>query len=235
MDPELLATVRVQLERSGYKDIPDSILEEFTRRLQQDDEFAFSSTAPPVEDSPPKPVHKPRVVLERPPSPPEPQSHEAKQPAAGENVPANTSIRHKRSPTKQANQDDELASWSKRIQGIQAKAKTLDSQIQECRSVIADSPVKPHEVDVGLYFGTAGRPLDPYPTVKKNHAGGGGFIRPPPIRASRKPAGPKKSSGRRLLYEERFPDYVPGPEQRRDALRWEIRKKLAYSDPQYRQ
>jgi hypothetical protein len=93
----------------------------------------------------------------------------------------------------------------------------------------------PRHADVGLHAGGSGRKADPYAAQKRESAAGDGFIRAPPIRASRKPAGPKRESGRRLLYEERFPDYVPGPEKRRDELRWQLRKKLAYSDPKYHQ
>jgi hypothetical protein len=127
--------------------------------------------------------------------------------------------------------DEEIAGWKRRLRSIQKKAHDLDVQIQGCRQAVlkADNEVK----DVPLYFGTSERKRDPYPAVKSKVSGSGGFIRPPPIRASRRPAGPLKGKGRRLLYEERFPDYVPGPEQRRDKERWLIRQKLAYSDPKY--
>jgi hypothetical protein len=97
-----------------------------------------------------------------------------------------------------------------------------------------DPPTDKHGYqDVSLYYGTSERQLHPYPAVRKTVAGKGGFIRPPPIRASRKTGGQDAKKGKRLLYEERFPDYVPPPEKRRDDLRWKIRQQLAYSDPKY--
>ncbi|OHT01328.1 hypothetical protein TRFO_07550 [Tritrichomonas foetus] len=152
-----------------------------------------------------------------------------------------SSVNNSRSnlPTKKANntrkgpaninkdeEDEEIINWSKKIKSIQNKGQNLDDQMQQCRSAIIDPPTD--VADVPIYFGTSERKLDPYPTVKKKMTGG--FIRPPPVRSSRKAGGPK---GRRLLYEERVPDYVPPPERRRDALRWQIRQKLIYSDPKY--
>ena len=123
-------------------------------------------------------------------------------------------------------EDEEISNWAKKLKSIQSKAQSLDTQISECRKAIIDDEVD-DEKDIPLYYGTSEGKLDPYPTVKKKMSGG--FIRPPPVRSSRK-AGPK---GRKLLYEERNPDYVPPPERRRDALRWQIRQKLIYSDPKY--
>lgn len=122
--------------------------------------------------------------------------------------------------------DEEITNWSRRLKSIQSKAQNLDTQISECRKAIVDDQID-DEKDIPLYYGTSERKLDPYPTVKKKMSGG--FIRPPPVRSSRK-AGPK---GRKLLYEERNPEYIPPPERRRDALRWQIRQKLIYSDPKY--
>jgi hypothetical protein len=120
----------------------------------------------------------------------------------------------------------------KRLKTLQTKGRDLDAQIQECRSAIMDPPPNAQAEDVSLYYGTSERKLHPYPAVQKSVAGGGGFIRPPPIRASKRVGGSNK--GKRLLYEQRFPDYVPPPERRRDELRWKIRQQLAYSDPKYR-
>jgi hypothetical protein len=234
MDPQLLATVRAQLAKSGYTDIPDDLLEEFTRRLQEDDEFDFTPANPPPRTSPPKPAKKQKPPKKAPPPPDDSSSSaEDEPPPRAEPSPRKAPVKH--APSRHADSDDEIHGWAQRLQAIQAKARTLDSHIQECRSVIMDPPAGGRDTDVGLYFGTSERKLDPYPTVKRQYAGGGGFIRPPPVNASRKQPGSKKPSGKRLLYEERFPDYVPGPEKRRDDLRWEIRKKLAYSDPKYHQ
>lgn len=133
---------------------------------------------------------------------------------------------NKNSISSKYDDDEEISNWSKRLKSIQSKAQNLDNQISECRKAIVDDQVD-DEKDVPLYFGTSERKLDPYPTVKKKMSGG--FIRPPPVRSSRK-TGPK---GRKLLYEERNPEYIPPPERRRDGLRWQIRQKLIYSDPKY--
>ncbi|EAY16023.1 hypothetical protein TVAG_277890 [Trichomonas vaginalis G3] len=129
--------------------------------------------------------------------------------------------------------DEETAQWAKRIQDLRNKADQLDQNLQECRDIIMEDPPEDDgvEVDVPMYFGTSERKLDPYPAVKKELVGG--FIRPPPVKPNKKKGPVAAKKGRRLLYEERFPDYVPPPERRRDSLRWSIRQKLAYSDPAY--
>ena len=93
------------------------------------------------------------------------------------------------------------------MKDLNRKAKNLDHQIEECRSAIMEWPME--YVDVPLYCGTSERKLDPYPSVPNRN---GGFIRQPPIRSSRRSNSKKR---RKLLYSERFPDYVPPPERRR--------------------
>jgi hypothetical protein len=130
-------------------------------------------------------------------------------------------------------EEDEINQWSKRLKSLQEKGRHLDAQIQECRSAIMDAPTDDAVAhDVSLYYGTSERKLHPYPAVRRSVAGGGGFIRPPPIRSSKRIGGANR--GKRLLYEQRFPEYGPPPERRRDALRWKIRQQLEYSDPRYR-
>jgi hypothetical protein len=52
------------------------------------------------------------------------------------------------------------------------------------------------------------------------------------VKTSRKSFAAKKSS-KKLLYEERFPDYILHPDIRRNAYRWYLRQKLIYSHPDY--
>jgi hypothetical protein len=131
---------------------------------------------------------------------------------------------------------DELGQWLRRLKAVQAKVNGLESQILECRTAIIDpSADETSDKEVLLHSGTLQRRVDPYPAVGRRVSGGGGFIWPPCGRASRKPAGQRTKKRRRLLYEERFPDYVPPPERRRDQLRWRMRQQLEYSDPRYHQ
>jgi hypothetical protein len=231
MDPRLLETVRAQLEKSGYTDIPDSLLEEFTHRLQNDDEFSFTA-APPPSTSPPR-KSKPSKEPTPPPTsttntivhPPEPTPDPSR---------TRTSVSSQNS-LKKNDYDPEISHWSERIHAIQKKAGNLDSEIRGCKSSVIHSPrgSRSGGVDVKIYFGAAVKPSDPYPAVIREYASGG-FIRPPPVRASRRKWGSAQEPKKRLLYKERFPDYVPVTDNRRDELRWEIRKKVVYSDPKYR-
>lgn len=245
--------VKNQLLKLGYAPefVTDDMVDEFLLKLEEDDDFPVSPSKPKtsakkVPSPSPSPKAKSKVrspvrkVADPRPAPAELEYTDDEEYSEEAAPPPVKTVSAHRSPLKSPRKvhdddDDEITNWSKRIRDIQKRAKGLDSQIQECRSAIMDPPTDDIEVDIPLYYGTAERKLDPYPTVKKKQSGGGGFIRPPPVRASRKPAGPNKAKGRRLLYEERFPPYVPGPEKRRDALRWQIRQKLEYSDPRYHQ
>jgi hypothetical protein len=206
MDPEFLQAVRANLLSLGYKDLSDTLVEEFAQRLQQDEGLAPSPAAHREsvcgpEESEDEPEFRPTTVA----SPP----HKSGGRAAC----------------------DEIGEWSKRLRSVENKAHNLDSQIQECKAAILENQY----TDVPLYYGSAERGLDPYPAVHRKISGGGGFIRPPSVRASRRPTGKNAHNGKRLLYEQRFPDYVPPPERRRDALRWKIRQQIEYSDPRYHQ
>jgi hypothetical protein len=230
MDPEVVKAVKEQLLSLGYQDVSDALAEEFAKRLQEDEDFTLSIH---VRPSPPK---RP-VQLKRQP-PPQPDSSDSgseNEPLAAQSPPGKIASKPRCRPANGGeNESDEVSQWANRLRAIQAKGKKLDSQMRECQSALTDSPRDDHPYqDVSLYYGTSERQLHPYPVVPKSVAGAGGFIRPPPIRASRKAAGGDSRRGKRLLYEERFPDYVPPPERRRDDLRWKIRQQLAYSDPKY--
>lgn len=237
--------VKQHLLRLGYgpEMLGDEMIDEFIQKLNEDDDMPASPSKPsPAQAkrgspqakkalSPPRQTASPTKPSQRMRADPEDDEDDEDYDQPEKPPP-------RRSPVKSARRqhydDDELEGWSKRIGRIQQRGKDIDGLIQECRSTVMN-PVEDETVDVPLYWGTSERKLDPYPAVKKKVTGGGGFIRPPPVRASRRPTGSNKAKGRRLLYEERFPPYVPGPEKRRDALRWQIRQKLEYSDPKYRQ
>jgi hypothetical protein len=226
MDPEFLRVVRDNLHSLGYQNLSDSLVEEFATRLQDEGtHITWPSPRSHQRERPEEQVPK----SSGPDSAGEPERVES---------PRTAPKGLRKSPRKAAAEDDkdEVGEWSRRLKTIQAKTRGLDSQIQECRSaIIGPSADEPSYKDVPLYYGTSERGLDPYPAVSRRVSGGGGFIRPPPARAGRKPAGQRLRKGRRLLYEERFPDYVPPPERRRDELRWRIRQQLEYSDPRYHQ
>jgi hypothetical protein len=225
MDPSIVKAVRQNLLSLGYRDLSDSLVEEFAQRLQEDEGFTLSPQKPsPAEAEPRKrsaAPRKPAELISGSDSEPEDVPNaQSRAPAPGEK------------PLKVTfdTNDDEISEWSKRLKILHAKGQSLDTQIKECRSAIMDDPGDAVQ-DVSLYSGTSERKLHPYPAVQRSVAGGGGFIRPPPVRSSKRATGPSK--GKRLLYEQRFPDYVPPPERRRDELRWKIRQQLAYSDPKY--
>ncbi|EAY16686.1 hypothetical protein TVAG_066910 [Trichomonas vaginalis G3] len=251
--------VRKLLEEKGYKNIPPETLKEFMLSLNEEDEAESGELDVEEEEiheyRPLKkpPLKKSALPARREPikksnkSPPKPSIKAAAfeddddEPAPIRNASSNASPKresHKRaSPVRSSKpkqiDDDETEKWTKRIQELRNKADQLDQSLQECRDIIMADPPEDDgaEVDVPMYFGTSERKLDPYPAVKKELVGG--FIRPPPIKPSKRKGPPVPKKGRRLLYEERFPDYVPPPERRRDNLRWSIRQKLAYSDPAY--
>ena len=263
--------VRNQLQRMGFSDVTDEMLDEFLAHLREDDDVSGSpqqskkrSSPTKLSQSPKQQTKKNTTLSKQSPlkrskqpdtdseddydriddenEPPSAQptragkqiqtrfsSSTAQKRTTSTNPVTSSSSTTKRKVPAQVDrdeEDDEILNWSRRLKAIQAKAQTLDTQIQECRSAIIDPPTE--EANVPLHFGNSDRKQDPYPTVKRKMTGG--FIRPPPVRQSRKAGGPK---GRRLLYEERVPEYIPPPERRRDALRWQIRQKLIYSDPKY--
>lgn len=248
MDYQNREKLRQQLAKCGFPSLDDDLLDEFIESLK-DRGDGFSSSI--SERSSPKksgsiqkssnitnPSNNKKVSLPEANTDDDEEIEEEEEVEAPPPKPrpikttSKTSSPKRRSPQKMTlaekyDEDEEINNWSKRIRTIQSKAQDLDSQIIECRKAIVDDDVG-DEKDVPLYFGTSERKLDPYPTVKKKMSGG--FIRPPPVRTSRKTTGPK---GRRLLYEERNPEYIPPPERRRDELRWQIRQKLIYSDPKY--
>jgi hypothetical protein len=237
MDPEFLQAVRDNLLGLGYKNLSDALDEEFARRLQQDEGLALSPAAVPRKAPKPapraKPAEQPKKKSEASVSDAEESEEEP------EFRPTTIASPPRKSGGKAAldeNAEDEISQWSNRLRSIENKAHNLNSQIQECKSAIIDPAADENQyTDVPLYYGSAERGLDPYPALNRKISGGGGFIRPLPVRASRRPAGKNPEKGKRLLYEQRFPDYVPGPEQRRDALRWRIRQQIEYSDPRYHQ
>jgi hypothetical protein len=210
MDQEFLQAVRENLLSLGYEKLSDALVEEFAQRLQQDEGFALSPTEHNefVCGAEEEPEFRPKTI----PSP------------------------ARKSGGRVDDLGDEITQWSKKLKSIENKAQNLDSQIRQCKSAIIDSAAgETQYTDVSLYYGNAECGLDPYPAVKRKISGGGGFIRPPPVRTSRRQVGKNAHTGKRLLYEQRFPDYVPPPERRRDALRWRIRQQIEYSDPRYHQ
>ena len=131
------------------------------------------------------------------------------------------------SSNKNGTKDNEISQWSQKLRSIKNKGKLLDHDILQCKLAIT-SPCE-EIVDVPIYYGpNAEYQRDPYPVVSIRKSGG--FIRPPPIKGTRKHIHP---NGHKLTYDERFPYYLPAPERRRDELRWKIRQKLIYSDPKY--
>lgn len=228
--------VRAILAANGYKNVSDEMLRDFMSSLEKNDDSADDDY-----DEEPQPAPKKITKRNSPPKftvkntrrkqpEPEPEEYDESDPEP-EPVPIKKTTRVSPKRVEDDDSDDEIQKWSQRMQSVRSKADEIERNMQECRSVIMDPPEDEPDVDVPMYFGTSERKLDPYPTVKRKNAGG--FIRPPPVKPSKKPVGSNKKKGRRLLYEERFPDYVPPPERRRDALRWSIRQKLIYSHPDY--
>lgn len=237
------AYVTKELKRLGYEGLTPDLIQDFIQKLKDDNESLVSTSNSPKSakrgKSPIKKVNRQQQDMEEEeeedieemPSPKKiPSPIKTQSPRSANKTQRSTKTPRSSKKSLHDEEDEEIRDWNSRIKAIKKKANSLDVQIAECRSAILDPPE--HEVDIPMYYGTSERKLDPYPTVKRKYAGGGGFIRPPPVKANRKPTGPK---GKRLLYEERFPDYVPPPERRRDSLRWQIRQKLAYSDPKYHQ
>jgi hypothetical protein len=210
LDPKFLQALRAQLEKSGHEDIPDALLVQFARRLQEDDEFTFTPGQPIAVDEAFKSPQEPNQT---------PQNDE----------PAHTTERnrqtHKRVPKrkieKDSEPDEEVDGWAKRIYALGVKGETIATRIDEYRSLILDPPTKPRRTAPELHYGSPRRPFDPYPKVGPEDAESG-LVAPPPIHG-----GKHGRPGGKAARKEPVPDYVPGPEQRRNALRWEIRKKLA--------
>ena len=252
MDNDNREFIRKNLIMNGIKDVDDDLLDEFIESLKANGDLLSTSNenVPPERSTKrnnyPTRLNQPQKGS-RIPKPnttklidedeeeeeidnEEEEEIEEMPPKRTQPKQIKSTVNAQRKNTKKSSErleeDEEINNWSKRLKSIQSKALNLDTQIAECRKAIVDDQVE-DEKDIPLYFGTSERKLDPYPTVKKKMSGG--FIRPPPVRSSRK-TGPK---GRRLLYEERNPEYVPPPERRRDELRWQIRQKLIYSDPKY--
>ena len=245
--------IRKVLEKSGYKDIPPDLLNDFIRALKEEEEDSNQSDVDEEEEieeyRPPK-----RSIPRKTASPPQKKPAKAAPKVAQKEISPQkkttaTASPQKAAPAKKAPaaraarrndadsdsmNDEETDDFEQRIKALREKAASLDETLQQCRDVVLSPPDDgPDEVDVPLYAGTSERKLDPYPTVKKQYVGG--FIRPPPVKPSKRPLGAAKKKGKRLLYEQRHPEssYIPPPERRRDALRWSIRQKLIYSHPDY--
>ena len=238
--------IRKVLEKSGYKDIPPELLNDFIKALKEEEEEETNEGIED-EDEEEEEIQEFRPLKRNIPrktaSPPKKQTQKQSKPSSPvrKQPSPQKQTTEKKSPVKQTRKrsedleiDEETDSFEQRIKALKEKAASLDETLQQCRDVVLSPPEDgPDEVDVPLYAGTSERKLDPYPTVKKQYVGG--FIRPPPVKPSKRPVGASKKKGRRLLYEERHPEssYVPPPERRRDALRWSIRQKLIYSHPDY--
>lgn len=237
MDPEQVEFVRQQLKALGHDATPE-LVEEFIRHMEENGEPIPMPNSNMQEDfqeeeldeneqNDDQYMRRNQINEEE-----EEELEEIPQPKRNSRISPRKEAKPQVVRKSQRSVDDEIQEWSSRLNNIRQKAKDLDSQISQCREAIIHSHGE--KVDIPMYFGSSERKLDPYPAVNKQLVGG--FIRPPPVRASRQKVGTvPKGKGRRLLYEERFPDYVPPPERRRDALRWQIRQKLAYSDPKYHQ
>lgn len=233
------------LAESGYKNVPPSLLKEFIQTLKAEEEeesdeqlhLAEIEEEEEIEQEfRPLPKNNPK---ELPSALKVSYKNQSKKDEGEGAIDSSKMAVRKSYNTSTINKvhhaeddDDEIAEWSHRIDSIKSRAEEFDQNMQQCRTVIMESNNQKANVDVPMYFGTSERKLDPYPAVKKENTGG--FIRPPPVKPSKKALGlKKKTKGRRLLYEERFPDYIPPPERRRDSLRWSIRQKLIYSHPDY--
>jgi hypothetical protein len=223
MDPEFLQAVHENLLSLGYKNLSDTLVKEFAQRLQQDEGLALS------------PAVGTRKTAQRSEQPKVSHDESVCGAEESEDEPEFRPTKIASPPRKSESKiEDEISQWTRKLRSIENKAQNLDSQILECKSAIIDPAAGEDQcTDVSLYYGSAERGLDPYPAVHRKVSGGGGFIRPPSVRASRRPVGKNAHKGKRLLYEQRFPDYVPPPERRRDSLRWKIRQQIEYSDPRY--
>lgn len=251
------AEVRKLLEASGYKNIPPETLKAFVRSLQEEEDADPEDMEIEEEEIHEyRPLQKPPMKKSLLPAKRQPIKNVSKSPpkkidnddqedsddneaipppkkASPKPASPKKSSPKRIQPKSKFDDDDETAKWTKRMQELRNKADQLDQSLQECRDIIMQDPPEDdgEAVDVPMYFGTSERKLDPYPAVKKEYVGG--FIRPPPVKPNKRKNAPVPKKGRRLLYEERFPDYIPPPERRRDDLRWSIRQKLTYSDPAY--
>lgn len=228
--------VKEQLTKLGYKNLTDELIDEFLEKMQEDDELPIIPTIPrrfheeidqQINSTERKNSHN-VIYIEKSSQ----QNTVSKRNQT--NVKSTNSIQSARKnhkskaiSKKDVSKDDEILEWSSKLKSIKKKGKKLDDHIQRYRSTTIK--LSDEIIDIPIYFGPdAERIRDPYPFIKKRKSGG--FIRPPPIRGTRKYIHP---NGHKLTYEERFPYYIPVPERRRDELRWRIRQKLVYSDPKY--
>lgn len=232
--------VKEQLEKLGYKNLDDEIIEEFLEKLQEDGDLPVIPTIPKRFYS--KEVYSKNVSQKKSSHSTKTQTNTNIEKRSDQRlkkinkneefaVKSSKTVRnhHKASyyPKKNGSKGNEISEWSNKLQSIKNKGRELDENIKKCKLAITYSPDEP--IDVPIYFGpTADYKRDPYPVVWKKKSGG--FIRPPPIRGTRKHIHP---NGHKLTYKERFPDYVPAPERRRDEHRWKLRQKFIYSDPKY--
>jgi len=209
------------LEESGFRNISTDLIREFLNTLPNDDsssdEFYVTGVTKEVKTYDNSKKSSPSKISTRLP-----------EPVIINSPPRETS---KKRFSQNKLEDEELKQWQQKMSLFENKAVDLDKKLEECRSVILHPPKKCEDIDTPLYYGSSERKLDPYPAVKSHL--NGGFIRPPPIKSKRKKTVCGSNRGGRLLYEERFPDYVPPTELRRDQYRWEVRQKLIYSGPEY--
>ena len=220
------------LEQNGFKNVSPSLVKEFIQTLPSDDSSddiyitsikkSPTKTIPPPQkiESPIKKDKNKQINFEKEDSD-SPIEKEISKPI----------FKKKKKINLNEDIDEELKQWNQKMTLLQNKADSLDQNLQQCKSAILNPPTTQPDVDIPLYFGTSEIKLDPYPVVKGEYDGG--YIRPPPSKNLKKKTIKQNPKGRKLLYEEKFPDYVPPPDRRRDALRWSIRKKLIYSHPDY--
>lgn len=238
--------VKDQLEKLGYKDLDDDIIEEFLEKLQEDGDLPVIPTIPKRFYS--EKHYKENITQKKSTFSTKTQKNTNLEKKSERKIKNNskkeeiiikssrtvrtshgtkTSHGMKTSQKKTDSNDREISELSQRLKLLKNKGKELDEDIKQCKLAITNSPNE--IVDVPIYFGpNANNQRDPYPVVSIRKTGG--FIRPPPIRGTRKHIHP---NGHKLTYEERFPYYIPVPERRQDELRWKIRQKLIYSDPKY--
>ena len=225
MDPEY---IRAQLAKCGYTDISDDLLHEFITRLEKEGDVTsikiISHRFPPrrlkrsasagsrssKRNQQTKKKRSPSSPLRNPRRQSQSKSSKATSPAKEETETTTTIVSHNFN-------DPEISQWTAKLKILRSRGNSLSSRIQKLRSSLHSTN---DYVDCPVSFGKTRNKYDPYPIVHRGITGG--FIRPPPIRSSRR---------RKLKIG---PEYIPPPERRRDDYRWKIRQKLIYSDPRYR-
>lgn len=131
---------------------------------------------------------------------------------------------------------NEMEMWEEKMAIWEKKVEALDRQLQECSDIHSSYSSS----FIGNQYQEKNDPLSVYPVLKE---GPHGFIHPPncmkpirkrfPIYQSEKFSLAPNFVSELRERERREHPYIPGNENRQDALRWRIKERLIYSHPDY--